>query len=193
MRKVWVLLVVIGVVASLEAGAAQKPPAPPAAPVGPAATNPDRQAPPPPPAAPTPDGRLPRVGPNVRVDVTLSDMGGAGAAPTTKAVTITTNDNSWGKLRAAVTSRAYGVAPLNIDALPIVLSDGRVRLSLTIEYNQGRNPDVEGNTDRITGVAINQSTTIVLESGKSQQISQSADPIGDRKVSLEVKATILKN
>ena len=193
MRKVWVSLVAIGVVVALEAGAAQKPPVPPAAPPPDTVVNPNRAQPPPPPAAPTPDGRLPKVGPNVRVDVTLSDMGGSGAAPTTKVVTITTNDNSWGKLRAAVTSRAYGVAPLNIDAMPIVLNDGRVRLSLTIEYNQGRNPDVEGNPDRITGVSINQSITIVLDSGKSQQISQSADPIGDRKVSVEVKATILKN
>lgn len=192
MRKVWLSLLLVVLVPVREA-AAQKPPAPPAPPAEAAPATPGRNPPPPPPAAPTPDGRLPKVGPNVRVDVTLSDMGGNGATPTTKVVTITTNDNSWGKLRAAVTSRAYGVAPLNIDALPIVLNDGRVRLSLTIEYNQGRNPDLEGNPDRITGVGINQSSTIVLDSGRSQLISQSADPIGDRKVSVEVKATILKN
>ena len=194
MRKVWLLVVLVWVMPSLDVAAAQKPPAPPRAPQEDAApANPDRTAPPPPPAAPTPDGRTPKVGPNVRVEVTLSDLGGNGATPTSKAVTITTNDNSWGKLRATVTSRSYGAAPLNIDALPIVLGDGRVRLSLTIEYNQGRNPDMEGNPDRIMSVALNQSTTIVLDSGKPQLISQSADPIGDRKVSVEVKATILKN
>lgn len=194
MRKVWSLSLLVWVIASLDVAAAQKPPTPPPAPPEDAApANPGRTAPPPPPAAPTPDGRTPKVGPNVRVEVTLSDLGGNGAPPASKAVTITTNDSSWGKLRATVTSRAYGSAPLNIDALPIVLSDGRVRLSLTIEYNQGRNPDVEGNPDRIMSVSINQSTTVVLDSGKPQLISQSADPIGDRKVSVEVKATILKN
>lgn len=192
MRNVWLSLVLVVLVPVREA-AAQKPPAPPAPPAEAAPATPGRTPPPPPPAAPTPDGRLPKVGPNVRIDVTLSDMGGSGAAPTTKAVTITTNDNSWGKLRATVTSRAYGAAPLNVDALPIVLNDGRVRLSLTIEYNQGRNPDAEGNPDRIMAVSINQSTTVVLDSGRAQLISQSADPIGDRKVSVEVKATVLKN
>ena len=193
MRKVWLLVLLVWVMPSLDV-AAQKPPAPPPAPPEDAApANPGRTAPPPPPAAPTPDGRTPKVGPNVRVEVTLSDLGGNGAPPTSKVVTITTNDNSWGKLRAMVTSRAYGAAPLNIDALPMVLGDGRVRLSLTIEYNQGRNPDMEGNPDRIMSVSINQSTTIVLDSGKPQLISQSADPIGDRKVTAEVKATILRN
>ena len=133
------------------------------------------------------------AGDNVRIEVTLSDLGGNGAAPTTKSVTITTNDGHWGKLRAAVTSRLYGSAPLNIDARPWVLGDGRITVELTIEYNQGRNPDVDGNPDRIVGVSINQSTTVVLQNGKPQLISQSADPIGDRKVSVEVKATILRN
>jgi hypothetical protein len=149
---------------------------------------------PPPPAPPSVAVRAANpTGNNVRVEVTLSDMGGSGAPSTTKVVTITTNDGTWGKLRAMVTSRLYGGAPLNVDALPSVLADGRIRLALTIEYHQGRNPDVDGNPDKIVSVSINQSTTVVLDNGRAQLISQSADPIGDRKVSVEVKATVLKN
>jgi hypothetical protein len=39
---------------------------------------------------------------------------------------------------------------------------------------------------------INESLSVILEDGKPMLISQSADPIGDRKVKVEVKATILK-
>jgi hypothetical protein len=131
-------------------------------------------------------------GPNVRVDVTLSEAGGTGAAAS-KTVTVTTSDNTSGKLRTQVTSRAYGAAPLNVDVFPRVQPNGSVLLTLTIEYSQGRNPDVEGNPDRIMNVSLNQSASLLLESGKPLTLSQSADPIGDRKVTVEVKATVLKN
>jgi hypothetical protein len=39
---------------------------------------------------------------------------------------------------------------------------------------------------------MNQSLTVVLQSGKPLMISQAADPVSDRKVNVEVKATILK-
>ena len=128
MRKVWLLLLLSWVIPSVDVAAAQKPPVPPPAPPEDAAPA-DRagSAPPPPPAAPTPDGRVPQGRPQ---RARRGDVVGRAAlrrAATQKAVTITTNDNSWGKLRATVTSRAYGFSPLNIDALPIVLADGRVR------------------------------------------------------------------
>ena len=133
------------------------------------------------------------VGPNVRVDITLSDLGGAGSAATTKTVTITTNDGNFGKLRTQVTSRAYGAAPLNVDVRPVVRSGGQILLYLTLEYSQGRNPDVDSNPDRIMNVSLNQSAVLLLDNGKPLTLSQSADPIGDRKVAVEVKATVLKN
>jgi hypothetical protein len=133
------------------------------------------------------------IGPNVRVELTLSDLGGNGTAATTKTVTITTNDGKFGKLRTQVTSRAYGGAPLNVDVQPFVRSGGQILLHLTIEYSQGRNPDADGNPDRIMSVSLNQSAVLLLENGKPLMLSQSADPIGDRKVTVEVKATVLKN
>ena len=39
---------------------------------------------------------------------------------------------------------------------------------------------------------LNQSLTVVLQSGKPMLISQAADPTSDRKVTVEVKATVLK-
>src|SRR4029077_6335658 len=89
------------------------------------------------------------AGPNVRVEVTLTDHQ-TGAPTTNKTVMLTTSSRSWGRLRTQIESRLYGAAPLNIDARPTVTSDGRISLELTIEYSQGRNADAEGNTDRIS-------------------------------------------
>ena len=100
MRKVWLMLLLLWVIPSVDAAAAQKPPVPPPAPpedAAPATTG--RKAPPPPPAAPTPDGRARKVGPNVRVEVMFSEQRSDTTA-TPKTVTITTNDGQWGRVRS---------------------------------------------------------------------------------------------
>ena len=130
-------------------------------------------------------------GPNVRVEFTLTDQQ-TGAPTTTKTVMLTTGNFTWGRLRSQIESRLYGVAPLNVDARPRVLSDGRINVELTIDYSTGRNADAEGNSDKIQVIRINQSLTAIVESGKSLLVTQSADPVSDRKVTVEVKATIVR-
>ena len=173
---------------------AQKPPPPPPAPAAdtaPATAN--RKAPPPPPAAPTPDGRNRKVGPNVKVEVTFSEQRSDGPA-TPKTVTITTNDGQWGRVRSSVNTAGYGASPLHVDARPEVLADGRVLLSVNIEYGEKRVPtgkDVQ--PGQVIEASLNESVTLLLESGKGLAVTQSADPMSDRKVSVEVKATVLRN
>ena len=53
-----------------------------------------------------------------------------------------------------------------------------------------QSPDQENAKARPT--SINQSLTVVLQSGKPMVVSQAADPVNDRKVVVEVKATVLK-
>ena len=194
MRNVWLTLGVVTMVFSSAAGAAQKPPAPPPPPPADAApANPGRKAPPPPPAAPTPDGRARKVGPNVRVEVMFSEQR-SDASATPKTVTITTNDGQWGRVRSSVSTAGYGFSPLNVDARPEVLADGRVLLSVNIEYGEKRvQTGKEVQVGHITEATLSESVTLVLESGKGLAVTQSADPMSDRKVSVEVKATILKN
>jgi hypothetical protein len=103
-----------------------------------------------------------------------------------------TSNRQWGRIRSQITSRIYGGAPLNVDARPTVTQDGRISLELTIEYAQGRNSEVEANSDKIVQVMINESLTAWVENGKPLLVTQSADPISDRKVTVEVKATIVK-
>ena len=131
------------------------------------------------------------AGPNVRIELTLTDQR-TGAPTTSKTVMLTTSNQNWGKLRSEVTSAIYGSAPLNVDARPIIVSDGKISVQLTIEYSQGRIPDAEGNTEKIAQVRINESITALLDDGKPLVISQSAEPTSDRKVTVEVKATVLK-
>ena len=78
---------------------------------------------------------------------------------------------------------------LNVDARPLVSVDGPIQLDLTLEYAPVRN-GADPAAKRPTG--INQSQTVILQSGKPLIVAQAADPVSDRKVIVEVKATILK-
>jgi uncharacterized protein YlzI (FlbEa/FlbD family) len=129
-------------------------------------------------------------GPNVRVEFTLTDQQ-SGAPTTSKTVMLTTGNRTWGRLRSQIESRLYGMAPLNVDARPTVTPDGHVNVELTIDYSTGRNAEAEGNPDKIQVIRINQSLTTLLENGKPLLVTQSADPVSDRKVTVEVKATIV--
>ena len=118
--------------------------------------------------------------------------------------TVTTGDGHWGRVRSLAQSSGMGGTPLNVDARPEMQSDGRVLLALTLEYGDKRvsQQDMpkppEGVTmvgvpqRNITDVVMNQSVTVLLESGKPLVITQAADPVSDRKVTVEVKATVLK-
>jgi hypothetical protein len=123
--------------------------------------------------------------------VTLTDQQ-SGLPTASKTVMVTTSNLQWGRLRSEVESRAYGVAPLNIDVQPEVLADSRIALRLTIEYSQGRLSDAEGNTEHISKVRLNESVSIIVPNGQSLLVTQSADPVSDRKVTVDVKATVVK-
>ncbi len=132
---------------------------------------------------------------NVQIELTLTDQLGANPAEK-KTVTMIASSGSWGKVRSTGTIRPDGDAPyavvLNVDARPFVSVDGPVQLELTFEYVPLKSTgDVkEGARQRPAG--INQSQTVILQSGKPLVVSQAADPISDRKVIVEVKATVLK-
>lgn len=178
----------------------QKPPAPPPPPAEKVLSG---DAPPPPPPAPTPTGRARKVGPNVRVEVTLTEQR-PDVSIQPKTVTVTTTDGYWGRVRSQVTTARMGGAPLNVDARPELQSDGRILLSLNIEFGEKPEPEPgKGQADppaqdararmRIVESTLNESVTVALDSGKPLTITQSADPMRDRKVTVEVKATVLKN
>ena len=132
---------------------------------------------------------------NVQIELTISDQSGP-AAPEKKIVSMVVSSGNWGKIRSTGNVRPAGETPLivqlDVDARPFVSVDGPIQLELTLNYSPpgAQTPDKDNARARPT--SINQSLTVVLQSGKPLVISQAADPVNDRKVIVEVKATVLK-
>jgi len=178
---------------------AQPPAATPPAGQAPRSAQPPTQAPapaartptPPAPAAPRREGQPV----NVKVEFTLTDQRG-GAAAVKRTVTVVVADGRNGFIRSSsdVVGVAGGVV-LNIDAGPELLADGKIRLGCNLQYDWP--PPLE-QADRslprgtVMKTVMHDSVSLILESGKPMVAAQSADPIGDRQVTVEVKATVLR-
>ena len=119
-----------------------------------------------------------------------------GASAVTKTVSIVTGDGLNGSVRSQTTYQPAGAgpgtAPFNVDAWPVIMADGKIHTRLTVQYDvvPPAGPAQEG--IRMLGTSIRESVALILESGKPIVAVQSTDPVSDRKVSVEVKATILK-
>jgi hypothetical protein len=171
------------------------PPVPPPAPPAPMA------APPQPPAAP----RVPTVPPsppmpppkqvNVQLEFTITDQTGSGA-PDKKTVSMIAADGTMGRVRsyAGAQSPRTGGPPvpvsLNVDARPRILSGDGVQIELTIEYRPL--PAASQSKPEVETSMLNQSLTVILQNGRPLIVSQAADPLTDRKIVVEAKATVLK-
>jgi hypothetical protein len=141
-----------------------------------------------------PPGRWVRTLTNVQVELTITDQTGA-AAPEKKMVTMVVASGSWGKIRSAGTVKpgpdaGPAVVELNVDARPFVAVDGPIQMELTLVYR----PLGAATEELARGrpLPMNQSLTVILQSGKPLVVSQAADPLNDRKIGVEVKATVLK-
>lgn len=132
---------------------------------------------------------------NVQIEITLTDQLGD-ATPTKKIVSLITTDGTPGRIRSGADSMPEGVGRvvpviLNVDALPRLMPGDLIRLNLTIEYRPLK-AEVDRKADSTSPTALNQSLTVIMTSGKPMVVSQAADPVTDRKIVIEAKATILK-
>jgi len=130
---------------------------------------------------------------NVQIELTLTDQT-SNATPDKKTVSMVVSSGNWGKIRAAGSFQPIGDRPigvdLNVDVRPYVSVEGQIQLELTLNYSPPGGPAKDNLTTARTG--LNQSLTVILQSGKPLIVSQAADPVSDRKVVVEVKATVLK-
>jgi hypothetical protein len=134
---------------------------------------------------------------NVKIDFTLIDQRG-GSSPIKRTISLVVADSRGGSIRSH--SDVMGVSggvPLNIDANPELLPDDKIRLGFNIQYDWPA--PIEGGRDMNTAprgtvfkTSMHESVALILENGKSMVATQSADPMGDRQVTVEVKATILR-
>ena len=153
-------------------------------------------APPPPPAPPGPPRREGQPI-NVKVELTIIEEG-PNAAPIRKSVIAVVGDGFNGYVRETGFGPTNAAAPfnrpvpLNLDAFPVILANGKIRLTCTIQYNAGTSSAPPAQADARSNTDIKQNLVLNLDNGKALTISEATDPISDRKVTVEVKATILK-
>jgi hypothetical protein len=149
---------------------------------------------------PAPEPRRSGQAVNVKVDVTITEQRGT-AAPTKKTVTIVVADGMFGAIRSQ--SDVFEVAnqmPLNIDAEPTVIPGGpdagKVRLKINVQYDLPSPLETQPGSRPPRGTVmktqLHDNLSLVLESGKPVIAAQSVDPVGDRRVTVEVTATVLR-
>ena len=153
-----------------------------------------RTPPPAAPAAPAPERPRRESQPvNVKVDLTLTDQRG-GAQAIKRTVTVLAADGFTGSIRTQSSVVGAGnPVPLNVDASPTLLADGKIRLGVNLQYDWPvpiTNDALVRGT--VTSTSLHDQLMLILENGKAMIVAQSADPVGDRQVTVEVKATILK-
>jgi hypothetical protein len=162
----------------------QTPPPPPPSPRAPRAP----ATPAPPPSPPPPQRKGQPI--NVRVEVVITDQRG-NVAPIKKTVSLIVGDQQNGMIRSeAFVPGAGGAVPLHVDASPELLQDGKIRLRLNLAYDLPR-AEQAGERDPFK-MSIRENLSFIIENGKPMLVTQSADPVGDRQVVVEVKATVLK-
>jgi hypothetical protein len=130
---------------------------------------------------------------NVRLDLTITDQT-VGGEPIKKVISMLLAERgsgrvrSQGSVRMAGTNHSYGVQ-LNADAEMRRIEGERIRAIITVEYAPA---PTAGAAEAQPGSALNQTVDVVLTNGKPTVIVQSADPLTDRKVTLEATATIIR-
>jgi hypothetical protein len=133
---------------------------------------------------------------NIRIDVRIVDERG-GQPAMTKTVSLTVADRRNGFIRSNAEARFGATAgnlqsiPLHVDANPEI-EGSHIRLALGIEYNFVDTTPAGGEAKQYPKLEIKQRLNLVLDDGKMMRVAQSADPLSDRRVSLELTATVLR-
>ena len=83
---------------------------------------------------------------------------------------------------------------INVDARPAVVQkdSNKVSVNLGLEYLPTTRISAQEESSEPGLTSWNQRLSVILESGKPMIVSQAADPTSDRKITVEVTATILK-
>ena len=181
-----------------------------------------QQTPPPgrpqtPPPAPTMDEpgifpprapALPTITANVKLDLTITDT--YTGTPVKKTVSMLILNGSNGMIRTSNRLATGAPVGLNIDAAAMIHQGGFITVRVTFEYTPalGSGPPAGGTSEQMAAAKaqlsekglsfgaqpaeIHESLSVILQDGKPLLVSQSADPTTDRKVTVELMATVLK-
>jgi hypothetical protein len=155
-------------------------------------------------SAPKPAPEPPAQPVNIKIEVSITDQTGSNA-PAKKLVSMIVGDRQSTSIRSSasvpVRMAAAPGAPvnfnyrnvtINVDARPWIQpkEPNKILVTFGLEYF----PKTTTNQEEMEpGMAsINERLGLIFESGKPVVVSQAADPTSDRKITVEVTATILK-
>jgi|EndMetStandDraft_5_1072996.scaffolds.fasta_scaffold16005_4 hypothetical protein len=191
----------IGAAQEMQEGQQTLQPNPPPLATPPPNAPPLTTPPPAPQVVPKPRVPIPAAA-NIRVEITITDQAGT-AAPLKKTLNVIAADNGSGSIRSKATvavpkfppgpdpkNYIYEELPLNVDIRPeITENENRIRARLILNY-ETFGSKAEGMPNVRSAVTVDQ--WVMLENGKPLVVSQSADATTDRKVTVELKATIMR-
>ena len=130
---------------------------------------------------------------NLQIELTITDQTGPGE-PSRKTVTMIVADRERGSIRTSgyvMTASGRRDIVINVDARPTILKDGAIRMDFGLEYQPAGITQADASGER-GQTGLNEHINVVLQSGRPQLVSQAADPRSDRRISVELKATIAK-
>lgn len=191
-----IALTVCAVAVAANAFAAQTKPAP-------AKTETKSEAP-----AAKPAPEPPALPVNIKIEVSITDQTGNNP-PAKKVVTMIASDRQSTNVRSSAsvpvktpmmngvgptTTFTYKTVQINVDARPAIVpkEPNKISVNFGLEYLP-TGPRVTAQEELEPGLTSwNERLSVILESGKPMIISQAADPTSDRKITVEITATILK-
>jgi hypothetical protein len=144
---------------------------------------------------------LPTITANVKLDLTITDT--YTGTPVKKTVSMLILNGSNGMIRTSNRLATGYVVGLNVDAAAMIHQGGLITVRVTFEYTPAQTgasagseqkaaPAEQGLSPRSQPAELHESLSVVLQDGKPLLVSQSADPTTDRRVTVELMATILK-
>jgi hypothetical protein len=162
-------------------------------------------------AAPKPAPEPQPLPVNIKIEVSITDQTGNNP-PAKKVVTMIASDRLSANVRSSASvpvkttvfggpanaanipaaSYSYRNVTINVDARPAIVAKepNKISLSFGLEYLPKTSSTQEEMEPGMT--SWSEKLSLILESGKPMIISQAADPTSDRKITVEITATILK-
>ena len=149
---------------------------------------------------------------NIKIEVSITDQSGTNPAAK-KVVTMIASDRQNTNVRSSASvpvkstvftgppnaatvptpSYSYRTVQINVDARPSILQKETNRISLNFGLEYLPTTRLSAQEEGEPGLTSwNERLSVILESGKPMVVSQAADPTSDRKITVEVTATILK-
>lgn len=130
---------------------------------------------------------------NIKLDFTITDQSGPGQSAK-KTVSMIVADQQRGSIRSSgqvfLEGKGRFDVALGVEAAPTMLSDDTIRLSLSLDY--APKPDAESAGTGEGRGHLNQRLGLIVVPGKPLTISQAADPTSDRRIAVELVASVLK-